>query len=116
LVRGSKDKLKQVFLNIIANARDAMPGGGTLSITARPECGFVNIEISDTGAGIPEENLSRIFDAFFTTKEKVSGVGLGLSVCHGIVSQHDGKIAVRSKPGEGSTFTIALPHLGEDGA
>ena len=114
LVQGSKDKLKQVLLNIVANARDAMPGGGTLSITAKPECGFVNIEIGDTGVGIPAENLGRIFDAFFTTKEKVSGVGLGLSVCHGIVSQHDGKISVRSKPGEGSTFIVSLPHLSEN--
>ena len=110
LVQGSKDKLKQVLLNIIANARDAMPGGGTLSICANANGGFVHVEISDTGVGIPGENLNRIFDAFFTTKGKVSGVGLGLSVCHGIVSQHDGKINVWSKPGEGATFTVSLPY------
>ncbi len=108
-IQGSKDKLKQVFLNITANARDAMPKGGLLTITAYAECGFVHIAISDTGVGIPQENLNRIFDAFFTTKEKVSGVGLGLSVCHGIVSQHDGKISVKSMPGKGSTFTVSLP-------
>lgn len=110
VVRGSTDKLKQVFLNIMTNARDAMPNGGLLTIAARAECGFVHIAIGDTGVGIPQENLNRIFDAFFTTKEKVSGVGLGLSVCHGIVSQHDGKISVQSMPGKGSTFTVSLPY------
>ena len=109
LVSGSKDKLKQVFLNIIANARDAMPNGGSLTVSAAAERGRLNVAVSDTGVGIPKENLHRIFDAFFTTKDKVSGVGLGLSVSYGIVSQHNGTISVESSPGKGSQFTVSLP-------
>ena len=109
-IRGSKDKLKQVFLNLIANARDAMPEGGTLDISACANNGMVRIAVKDTGVGIPQEHLNRIFDAFFTTKSKVSGVGLGLSVSYGIVSQHRGSIEVESRVGHGSTFTVLLPY------
>ena len=108
-VPGSGDKLKQVFLNIILNARDAMRDGGLLQIATSAENGNVNVSISDTGAGIPKENLDKIFDAFFTTKSKVSGVGLGLSVSYGIVSQHRGTINVTSAVGKGSTFVVSLP-------
>ena len=111
MVPGSKDKLKQVFVNMISNARDAMPNGGSLDVSAVAECGRVNIAIRDTGVGIPQENLNRIFDAFFTTKDKISGVGLGLSVSYGIVSQHNGTIIVESTPGKGSTFTVSLPSV-----
>jgi signal transduction histidine kinase len=114
VVPGSGDKLKQVFLNIILNARDAMREGGLLRIVTSAENGHVKVSISDTGVGIPKENLDKIFDAFFTTKSKVSGVGLGLSVSYGIVSQHRGTIYVSSAVGEGSTFVISLPvHLQE---
>jgi two-component system NtrC family sensor kinase len=109
-VRGSRDKLKQVLLNLITNALDAMPKGGELALTALRRDGTIRVTVEDTGVGIPAENLSRIFDAFFTTKAKVSGVGLGLSVCHGIVSQHRGSIDVRSTVGKGSAFTIVLPY------
>ena len=109
-VRGSRDKLKQVLLNLIANALDAMPEGGELLMCAARENGTVRLTVKDTGVGIPAENMNRIFDAFFTTKGKVSGVGLGLSVCHGIVSQHRGSIEVQSSPGKGSTFTVVLPY------
>lgn len=109
IVRGSSDKLKQVFLNLALNARDAMPNGGLLRIGTTEENGFVRISISDSGVGIPSENLDKIFDAFFTTKSKVSGVGLGLSVSYGIVSQHRGTIHVTSTTGEGSTFVVSLP-------
>ena len=109
VVRGSMDKLKQVFLNLVLNARDAMPQGGLLRIGTIRENGFVKVSIGDSGVGIPRENLDRIFDAFFTTKSKVSGVGLGLSVSYGIISQHRGTIHVTSATGEGSTFVVSLP-------
>ena len=109
MVRGSADKLKQVFLNLILNARDAMPDGGRLSISSSRADGFVKIAVADSGIGIAKENLDRIFDAFFTTKSKVSGVGLGLSASYGIVSQHRGTITVTSSPGKGSAFVVSLP-------
>jgi signal transduction histidine kinase len=108
-ISGSSDKLKQVFLNIILNARDAMPEGGRLNISSTESHGMVRVAIGDSGVGIPRENIGRIFDAFFTTKGKVSGVGLGLSVSYGIVGQHRGTINVDSAVGQGSTFTISLP-------
>jgi signal transduction histidine kinase len=115
VVRGSADKLKQVFLNLVLNARDAMPDGGIIQIQTAGDNGFVKISISDSGVGIPKENLDKIFDAFFTTKSKVSGVGLGLSVSYGIISQHRGNIKVTSTPGEGSTFVVSLPvHVMEE--
>jgi signal transduction histidine kinase len=109
-IRGSRDKLKQVLLNLFSNARDAMPEGGTLGITACAQNGTVRLSVRDTGVGIPQENLDRIFDAFFTTKAKVSGVGLGLSVSYGIVNQHRGSIEVESAVDRGSTFTVVLPY------
>ena len=109
VVRGSGDRLKQVMLNLISNALDAMPGSGVLSLVAAHADGAVRLTVEDTGVGIPKENINRIFDAFFTTKGKVSGVGLGLSVCYGIVSQHRGTLEVRSTPGAGSAFTVMLP-------
>jgi two-component system NtrC family sensor kinase len=108
-VRGSRDKLKQVLLNLISNALDAMPNGGELAMRAARQNGTVRLTVTDTGVGIPRENINRIFDAFFTTKGKVSGVGLGLSVSYGIVSQHRGSIEVKSAPGKGSSFTVILP-------
>lgn len=108
-IQGSGDKLKQVFLNMILNARDAMPRGGKLKITTSVEGKAVKIVVADNGIGIPRENLNRIFDAFFTTKAKVSGVGLGLSVSYGIVHQHRGMITVSSTVGEGTAFVISLP-------
>ncbi len=109
LVSGSRDKLKQVFLNLMINARDAMPNGGRLRLSATRKDGLVQVQVSDTGVGIPPEHLGKIFDAFFTTKKEVSGVGLGLSVTYGIVQQHKGTIAVTSTVGAGTTFTVELP-------
>jgi signal transduction histidine kinase len=109
VVRGSRDKLKQVLLNLISNALDAMPNGGELAMRAARQNGTIRLTVADTGVGIPRENMNRIFDAFFTTKGKVSGVGLGLSVSYGIVSQHRGSIEVKSAPGKGSSFTVILP-------
>ncbi len=108
-VLGSRDQLKQVFLNLVLNAIDAMPGGGELAISGYAQNGWVYFSIADTGVGIPPENLDRIFDAFFTTKNKASGVGLGLSVSYGIVRDHGGRIQIESKPEHGSKFTVKLP-------
>jgi two-component system NtrC family sensor kinase len=109
LVNASKNQLRQVFLNMVANARDAMPEGGTLSVVTGGDTDKVYVEISDTGTGIREEHLDKIFDSFFTTKGEVKGVGLGLSVCYGFIEDHGGDIEVKSQVGEGTTFTISLP-------
>ena len=108
-VYASKNQLRQVFLNLISNARDAMPDGGTLSVTTRGRGDQAFIEISDTGIGIQEEHLDKIFDTFFTTKDSVKGIGLGLSVCYGFIKDHGGDITVKSTRGSGTTFTITLP-------
>jgi len=110
-IRGDSNKLEQVFVNIIVNALQAMPAGGELTAHTRmtTDAGFVEIEISDTGCGIPEEHLSKLFDPFFSTKRTGEGTGLGLSVTLGIIERHNGTIEVKSKVGEGSTFTIRLP-------
>ncbi len=112
-VQGSRDKLTQVLLNLILNARDAMPEGGTITLRAHSNHSMVCVDVSDTGVGIAPEHVGKIFDAFFTTKKEVSGVGLGLTVSYGIVQQHGGTISVSSKVGEGTTFTIQLPYVGE---
>jgi two-component system NtrC family sensor kinase len=110
-IQGDSDKLQQVFVNIIVNALQAMPEGGILTVRTRltEDSGFVEIEISDTGCGIPQEHLSKLFDPFFSTKRTGEGTGLGLSVTLGIVEKHNGTIDVKSKVGEGSTFIIRLP-------
>ncbi len=101
------DQMRQVFTNIIANASQAMPEGGRLTIRARGGGNSVIIEFEDTGCGIPQDNLKKIFDPLFTTKAK--GIGLGLSVCKSIVERHGGSIGVASETGKGATFTITLP-------
>ncbi len=110
-MNASRNQLRQVFLNMIANARDAMPEGGTLEVRTASEGHWIHIEISDTGVGIREENLGRIFDAFFTTKDTVKDVGLGLSLCYGFIQDHGGSIRVESRYGHGATFFISLPAL-----
>lgn len=108
---GNADKLKQVVLNLVINAKDAMAGGGRLEITTTGGDGKITLIVEDSGIGIPPEHIHRIFDAFFTTKGSVSGVGLGLSVTYGIVQQHGGTISVRSTPGDGTTFEIVFPAI-----
>jgi len=108
-VRGSANKLQQVFLNLFLNARDAMPGGGLLEVRTGAHNGSVEIEVVDTGAGIPREHIHRIFDPFFTTKATGRGTGLGLSVSYGIIKEHSGKIDVRSTPGKGTSFHVEFP-------
>ena len=99
----------QLVVNLAVNARDAMPGGGTLTLTTRGAADVVTIHVADTGVGIPREIMGSIFDPFFTTKEAGAGTGLGLSTVYGIVRQAGGEIAVDSTPGRGTTFTIRLP-------
>ena len=111
MIYASKNQLRQVFLNMISTARDAMPKGGTLTVTTRAEGDNVHIDISDTGTGIREGNLNKIFDSFFTTKDNMKDVGLGLSVCYGFIKDHGGDIKVKSELGAGTTFTIILPIL-----
>jgi PAS domain S-box-containing protein len=110
-VKANAGQLKQVFMNIIVNAAEAIHGSGTLTITTSPAPGrkMVLVEFTDTGEGIPAENLTRIFDPFFTTKEVGKGTGLGLATSYGIIEDHGGKISVKSQVGEGTTFTIELP-------
>jgi two-component system NtrC family sensor kinase len=108
-VMGSTNQLRQVLLNMIRNAKEAMPQGGILSLETMREDARVIIHIKDTGIGIPEEIRDKIFEAFFTTKHEVKGVGLGLSVCYGIIKDHGGEIRVESDEGRGSTFSIILP-------
>jgi PAS domain S-box-containing protein len=112
-VHASKNQLRQVFLNMISNARDAMPDGGALTVRTRAKGDNVQIKISDTGVGIRDENIDRIFDSFFTTKDNVKDVGLGLSVCYGFIKDHGGDIKVESELGSGTTFAITLPTLKE---
>jgi signal transduction histidine kinase len=111
LVPGSRDKLKQVFINLLSNARDAMPSGGTIVVAACVEQDYVTVTVTDSGIGIAQSDLGKIFDAFYTTKKERSGVGLGLSVTYGIIRQHKGVINVKSTPGQGTTFTIQLPSM-----
>ena len=106
---GYEFKLQQVFLNLILNARDAMPSGGWLTLATRVEYGEAIIEVSDTGNGIPAEHLARIYDPFFTTKATGQGTGLGLSISYGIVQEHDGSIHCDSSPGQGTCFTLRFP-------
>jgi len=110
-MQGDGDKLEQVFVNVMVNALQAMPDGGKLTVYSRmtEDSRFVKIEISDTGCGIPQEHLSKLFDPFFSTKRTGEGTGLGLSVTLGIVEKHNGTIDVKSKVGEGTTFVIRLP-------
>ncbi|HEX9652696.1 MAG TPA: ATP-binding protein [bacterium] len=110
-VMASPDQLKQVFLNLYLNALDAMPDGGTLTVSTFEDAGQVCAAFEDSGCGIPEENLDRIFDAFFTTKSEANGVGLGLSVSYGVIQSHGGTIAVTSQIGKGSRFVVRLPRL-----
>ena len=114
LVRGSEGELRQVFLSVITNALDAMNDKGTLTIATGTEDKTVFIKIGDSGPGIPQENINRIFDPFFTSKSAAGGTGLGLSIAGKIISDHKGKIDVVSRENEGALFTITLPLPDED--
>jgi len=109
MVLAIEHQMQQVFLNLFLNARDAMPSGGWLTVTTRCEGDMVLAEVADTGSGIPPEQLTRIYDPFFTTKAIGRGTGLGLSISYGIVREHDGSIRCDSVVGQGTRFTVALP-------
>jgi PAS domain S-box-containing protein len=114
LINGNAGRLQQVFLNLFLNARDAMPNGGTLRVSTSNGDG-VSVAVCDTGTGIAQEHIQRIYDPFFTTKstpregQQNRGTGLGLSVTYGIIQEHAGKIRVESRPGEGTTFYLDFP-------
>ncbi|MDH5297970.1 MAG: response regulator, partial [Desulfobulbaceae bacterium] len=103
-------QIEQVFMNLLINANHAMPDGGTITLSGRSQGDTVEVDITDTGTGISQKNLSKIFDPFFTTKKEGEGTGLGLAVCHSIVEHNGGAMRVASREGEGTIFTIALPH------
>jgi signal transduction histidine kinase len=125
VARVEPGQLQQVLLNLVVNARDAMPEGGELRIATRRvpvDAGqarryatrpgpYALLEVIDTGTGIPDDVRKRIFDPFFTTKAPDVGTGLGLSIVQGIVRRHDGFVAVQSRPGAGTTFSVYLPAL-----
>ncbi|UCE49566.1 MAG: cache domain-containing protein [Phycisphaerales bacterium] len=104
-------QIQQVFTNIILNAAEAIDGQGEVTVATRTADGgeFIEIEFTDTGCGIPQENLDKIFDPFFTTKEVGRGTGLGLAVSYGIIAKHQGTIEVKSSQGKGTTFVVRLP-------
>lgn len=108
-VHADGGQIQQAVIALGTNAIDAMPGGGTLTLRAFNQANSVVIEIEDTGIGIASENLSKIFEPFFTTKEVGRGTGLGLAVCYGVVTEHGGRLSVRSNPGNGTAFSILLP-------
>jgi two-component system NtrC family sensor kinase len=112
-VQADADQLRQVFLNLVSNGLDAMPGGGRLRIVTglveQEGEYWVEVSVQDTGGGIAPEHLSRVFDPFFTTKPEAKGMGLGLSVSQSIVESHKGQILAESQLGRGSTFRVRLP-------
>jgi two-component system sensor histidine kinase AtoS len=108
LVLADADQLKQVLVNLVSNAVQAMePTGGSIRIRVWDDDGLVFLSVADTGPGIPEDDLQRVFDPFYSTRD--DGTGLGLTIVHRIIDQHGGRIEVVSEPGEGTTFTVALP-------
>jgi len=125
-IKVDDNQLQQVLMNLAINARDAMPSGGTLTISTRntklmekmdsnrwsvPPGDYVNLSVSDTGVGMSEDVIARVFEPFFTTKETGKGSGLGLSTAYGIVKQNRGSIRVKSAPGQGSVFNMYFPRV-----
>ena len=108
-IKGDENQLQQVLLNLFLNACEAMPNGGTLTISTLGRDGKVLVYVADTGSGIKEEHVDEIFEPFFSTKPVGKGTGLGLSVSYGIVEQHGGTLEVQSEEGKGTTLTIVLP-------
>lgn len=108
-IKADSGQIQQAVIALATNAIDAMPDGGVLRFRAYTQHNSVAIEIEDTGVGIPVEDMSKIFEPFFTTKEVGKGTGLGLAVCYGIITDHAGRLSVRSNLGKGTTFTILLP-------
>jgi signal transduction histidine kinase len=113
LVSARGAELREILMNLVLNAVDAMPAGGVITLGTRREGEWAVLAVSDTGPGIPPELRRRVFEPFFTTKE--TGTGLGLSIVSGIVSSYGGSIEVEAEAGRGTTFTIRLPATGETG-
>jgi len=111
-VAGDPDQIQQVFLNLIANARQAMPHGGSIELTTKEREEWVAVSVSDSGMGIKKEVMNRIFEPFFTTKPLGKGTGLGLSIANSIVTRCGGRIEVQSEEGGGATFIVHLPLAG----
>jgi two-component system cell cycle sensor histidine kinase/response regulator CckA len=109
IVRADKTQLERVVMNLAVNARDAMPDGGTLTVTVLTDDDTAVLSVVDDGIGMDEETLAHIFEPFFTTKSLAESSGLGLSTVHGIVGQSGGTVVVDSEPGRGTTFTVRLP-------
>ena len=109
----SPESIKQVFLNLIINAYDAMPNGGKLKVSITTLKSDISIKFSDTGPGIPPEMIPRIFEPFFSTKDPTKGTGLGLSVCYGIIKKHNGSITFYNQE-IGGCFEIKFPLINED--
>jgi signal transduction histidine kinase len=115
-IMGSGGKLQQVFTNLVLNARDAMYSGGTITLkTDLDNAGGAIVEVTDTGEGIPAENIKKVFDPFFTTKGVGNGTGLGLAVSYGIIQEHAGTIEVQSEEGDGTTFRLVFPTAHKNG-
>ena len=106
---GNEGRLHQALLNILANAAQAIDGKGTINILTSKKEGFIEVTIEDDGEGIPEENLSKISDPFFTTKAPGEGTGLGLFITFSIIQEHNGEVDVISNPGKGTIFIISIP-------
>ncbi|MGD8779938.1 MAG: ATP-binding protein [Ignavibacteria bacterium] len=115
-ILANSQQLKQMFVNLILNACEAIKKGGKISITTGVKDNYVNIKVSDNGVGIPEDIIQNIFNPFFTTREVGQGVGLGLSIAYRIIESHNGNIDVQSEPEHGTTFTIRLPVILTDDA
>jgi len=113
-IAGYPLQLAQIFTNVIANACDATPEGGAVTVATQPGATAAKVSVKDTGHGISKERVARIFDPFFTTKETGRGTGLGLSLSYGIVKEHEGEILVHSEPGKGATFVVELPGQKEE--
>ncbi|HUH01697.1 MAG TPA: HAMP domain-containing sensor histidine kinase, partial [Kofleriaceae bacterium] len=113
-VRGDRDQLQQVLVNVVMNACDACAKGGTVRVTAAatPDGEAIALQVIDDGAGIAPEHRERVFDPFFTTKKRGKGTGLGLSVVAQIIRNHGGAVAIESELGRGTTMTITLPAAG----
>jgi two-component system NtrC family sensor kinase len=108
------DQIQQVLVALLVNAIEAMEDGGTLRLAVTPSASTIELIVADTGVGIAEDAIGHIFEPFFSTKDKESGVGLGLAVVYGIVQGHHGTIDVSSQPGKGTTFTVSLPRSPSD--
>jgi PAS domain S-box-containing protein len=114
VVSGSPNQLKQIFLNLLTNAQQAMADGGTVTVSVERRGNLVCATVADTGPGIPAETLALIFEPFYSSKRRAGGSGLGLSISRGIAQMHGGDLAAESRPGAGASFVLTLPALEED--